>query len=99
MFSSVSHLTASLLLQGQPCGCLADYVRTETAKHQQCLQQQREYYSEAAIAQAEQALMRILEQADCLCQRKDASQVIADLLRKFDAVTNLSAFSDLKNTH
>ena len=88
------HLLASL-----PCGCLADYFRQEILKHHQCLQRQREYYSEVAITQAEQALMRILEQVEGLCQREDACQVISELLRKFDAVTKLSAWTDPQHLH
>ena len=82
-----------------PCECLADFFRREIVKHQLCLERQREYFSEVAIRQAEQALMRTLEQVECLGQREDANQIIGDLLKKFDAVTNLSAFADLKHLH
>lgn len=78
-----------------PCECLADFFRREILKHQQCLERQREYYSDVAIRQAEDALMRTLEQVECLCQRADANQIIGELLKKFDAVTNLSAWTDL----
>ena len=91
---AVSHFVVE-----SPCECLADFFRREIVKHQQCLERQREYYSEVAIRQAEEALMRTLEQVECLCQREDASQIIGDLLRKFDAVTNLSAFTDLQHLH
>ena len=89
--SADAHLIASL-----PCGCLADYFRQEILKHHQCLEQQREYFSDVAINQAEEALMRILSQVEGLCQREDACQVIGELLKKFDAVTKLSAWTDPK---
>lgn len=81
-------------LAGSSCECLADFFRQEILKHHQCLQQQREYFSENAITQAEEGLMRILGQVECLCQRDDASQLIGELLRKFDAVTKLSVWTD-----
>ena len=79
--------------------CSTKIFRREILKHQQCLERQREYYSDAAIRQAEQALMRTLEQVECLCQREDANQIIGELLKKFDAVTNLSAWNDLQHLH
>jgi hypothetical protein len=82
------------LLVGSPCECLADFFRQEILKHHHCLEQQREYFSDVAINQAEQALMRILEQVEGLCQREDACQVVGDLLKKFDAVTKLSAWTE-----
>jgi hypothetical protein len=81
-------------LIGSPCRCMAEFFREELQKHRQCLERQREYYSEVAITQAEEALVRIMEQVDYLCQREDACQVIAHLLRKFDVVTKLSAWTD-----
>ncbi len=82
------------ILVGSPCECLADFFRQEILKHHQCLERQREYFSDVAINQAEQALMRILEQVECLCQREDACQVIGEMLKKFDAVTKLSAWTE-----
>jgi hypothetical protein len=82
------------VLVDSPCECLADFFRKEILKHHHCLEQQREYFSDVAINQAEQALMRILEQVECLCQREDASQVIGELLKKFDTVTKLSAWTE-----
>ncbi len=82
------------VLVDSPCECLADFFRKEILKHHHCLEQQREYFSDVAINQAEQALMRILEQVECLCQREDAAQVIGELLKKFDTVTRLSAWTE-----
>ena len=93
----LSHFPESVpthLLVGSPCECLADFFRQEILKHHQCLERQREYFSDVAINKAEQALMRILEQVECLCQREDACQVIGEMLKKFDAVTKLSAWTE-----
>ena len=81
-------------LYGVPCQCLADFFREEFLKHHQCLEQHREYYSDRAIVQAEEALGRILQQMEDLCRRDDACEVVGQLLRQFDVVTNLSAFSE-----
>jgi len=86
-------------LAGASCQCLAAFFREEFIKHHQCLDEQREYYSEIAIAQAEEALCRILGQIDQLCQRDDACDVIAQLLRNLDTVTNLSAWTDPEKLH
>ena len=91
-----NHLRA---LAGSPCHCLAEFFRQEFLKHHQCLQRQREYYSDAAIAQAEEALLRILGQVDHLCQRDDACELIGQLLRQLDVVTKLSAWTDPETLH
>ena len=82
-----------------PCQCLAEFFREEFAKHHRCLERQREYYSEVAIAQAEDALARIMGQIEHLCQRDDACEVIGQLLRQLDQVTNLSAWTDPGTLH
>ena len=79
---------------GPTCRCLADFFREEFVKHHRCLEQQREFYSETAIAQAEDALCRILERVEQLSQREDACEVIGQLLKKFDLITNLSAWTE-----
>lgn len=86
-------------LAGASCQCLAAFFREEFVKHHRCLDQQREYYSELAIAQAEGALSQILAELDQLCQRDDACDVVAQLLRKIDTVTNLSAWTDPETLH
>ena len=83
----------------RPPALLSDFYREEFLKHQQCLQDQREYYSERAICDAEQALARIMAQIDHLCTQKDAEQLIGRLLRQFDVLTGLSAWSDPKNAN
>ena len=81
------------------CSCLADFFREELLKHHRCLEQQREYYSDIAIAQAEEALSRIMGQLDQLCQRDDACEFMNRLLRQFDAVTKLSAWTEPHHLH
>ena len=78
---------------------LTDFYREEFLKHRQCLALQREYYSERAITDADGAIARVLNDLEHLCIRDDADQVMSSLLRKFDVVTHLSAWSDPKNYH
>jgi hypothetical protein len=77
----------------------ADFYRQEFIKHRECLARQREYFSEGAITTADEALARVLGLLDQLCACDNADQVIAGLLRKFNAVTGLSAWSDPKQLH
>jgi hypothetical protein len=78
---------------------LTDFYRQEFQKHRECLAQQREYYSERAITDADGAIERILSELDHLCVRDDADAVMSNLLRKFDVVTGLSAWNDPKKYH
>ena len=78
---------------------LSDFYRAEFQRHRECLAQQREYYSERAITDADGAIERILSELEQLCAKDDAPQVMSTLLRKFEIVTNLSAWSDPKNYH
>lgn len=75
------------------------FYREEFVKHQQCLQRQREYYSEHAITEVDAALTRIITQLEQLCTKDDVDQVVSRLLRKFDLVTGLSAWTDPKKIH
>ena len=76
-----------------------EFYREEFVKHRRCLQQQRPYYSESAITDVEAALVKILEQLEHLSTQANAPQLVSSLLRKFDVVTGLSAWSDPKQTH
>jgi hypothetical protein len=78
---------------------ITNFYREEFLKHRQVLHQQREYYSERAITDVEAAITRTLSQLEQLCSRDNADKVVSDLLRKFDVVTNLSAWSDPKKAH
>jgi hypothetical protein len=82
-----------------PPAPLVDFYREELLKHQQCLAQQREYYSERVILDLEQALSRILADMDSLCVQQNCGEVVSRLLRKIDVVTRLSSWSDPKNAH
>jgi hypothetical protein len=86
-------------LAGASRQCLSAFFKEEFVKHHRCLDEQREYYSELAIVQAEDALSRILAELDQLSQRADACDVVAQLLRKIDTVTNLSAWTDPETLH
>ena len=77
----------------------ADFYRQEFIKHREGLARQKEYFSEGAISTADQALARVINRLDQLCACDNADQVIAGLLRKFNAVTGLSAWSDPKQLH
>ena len=86
-------------LFGPGCKCLAEFFREEFLKHHHCLEQQREYFSDVAIRQAEDALFRAMAQIEGLCQRDDACEVIGRLLRQIDAVTKLSAWTEPQTLH
>jgi hypothetical protein len=76
-----------------------EFYREELIKHHRCLQRQREYYSEGAYASAERALTRLLAELDQVCRGKDAERVMGHLLRQFDLITGLSAWSDPKKVN
>ena len=78
---------------------ITEFYRQEFAKHHRCLQQHRPYFSEGAITDVETALSNIMGQLDTLCTQDNAPQLVSSLLRKFDVVTGLSAWSDPKHTH
>ena len=76
-----------------------EFYREEFVKHRRCLRQQRPYFSASAITDVEAALARIIEQLEQLSTQDNAPQVVSSLLRKFDVVTGLSAWSDPKQSH
>ena len=78
---------------------LSNFYREEFLKCQRCLDQQREFYSEHTISEVEKALTRVMAQLDQLCANADADEVVSRLLRRFDAVTRLSAWSDPRHIH
>jgi hypothetical protein len=90
-----------LLDQVAPPGVsrLTDFYREEFLKHHQCLQAQREYYSAQAIEDAENALLKIIADLDRLSENANAEQLVAKLLKEFDVVTGLSAWSDPCKVH
>lgn len=78
---------------------LTDFYRAEFLRHRECMAAQREYFSERAITDADAALGRVLNQLEQLCAKDDADRLIGDLLRKFNAVTNLSGWMDPAQLH
>jgi hypothetical protein len=82
-----------------PVTAHTDFYRAEFTRHRQCLAAQREYFSERAITDADAALARVISQLEQLCAKDDAEQVIAGLLRKFNAVTGLYGWSDPTQLH
>ncbi len=78
---------------------LTEFYREEFLKHQRCLQQQRPYFSERAITDVEAALARIMSQLEHLSSQANAAQLVSSLLKQFDVVTGLSAWSDPKQIH
>ena len=78
---------------------IAEFYREEFLKHQRCLQQQRAYYSESAITDVEAALSKIISKLEQLSTQANAPQLVSSLLKQFDVVTGLSAWSDPRQTH
>ncbi len=76
------------------CPSLSNFYREEFVRCQRCLEQQREYYSERAVTDVEQAITKVMSQLDRLCEKGNADQVVGKLLRQFDLVTGLSAWTD-----
>ena len=62
---------------------LTNFYREEFLKHQECLQRQRESYSECTITEMEAALRRVMTRVDELCAQGDADVdlVVSRLLR------------------
>jgi hypothetical protein len=78
---------------------ITEFYKEEFLKHQRCLQQQRPYFSDRAITDVEAALTKIISDLEHLSTKEDAPQVVSSLLKQFDVVTGLSAWSDPKRTH
>lgn len=73
---------------------VTNFYREEFVRCQRCLDEQREFYSEGAISDVEQALMKVMAELDHLCTAGDADKVVGKILRQFDVVTGLSAWTD-----
>jgi len=82
-----------------PVRIVSDFYREEFIRHRECLKKQREYFSERAITDADHALALVLGHLEQLCAKDDAAQVMDQLLRKFNAVTGLSGWSDPNKLH
>jgi hypothetical protein len=82
-----------------PQHVIIEFYREEFLKHRQCLQEQRPYYSESAITDVDAALIRIIAELESLSSKANAPQLVSVLLKKFDLVTGLSAWSDPTHIH
>ncbi|MDQ3211235.1 MAG: hypothetical protein M3Q85_01065 [Acidobacteriota bacterium] len=82
-----------------PVSLPSDLYREEFIRHRECLARQREYFSESAITDADQALAHVLSRLEQLCSQGDADKLMGKLLRSFNAVTGLSGWSDPKQLH
>jgi hypothetical protein len=98
MAASRNRLSRFLTDSRPPCEpvlhSVSNFYREEFLKRQRCLEQQREFYSERAINDLEQALVKVIGQLDRLCTTANADEVVGRLLRQFDVVTGLSAWTD-----
>ncbi len=88
-----------LLKQACLLPALAEFYREEFVKHRECLERQRECFSEQAFMEVDAALSRIISQLDNLCQKQNADQVLGKVLRKLDIFTRLSSWTDPKHVH
>ena len=77
----------------------SDFYREEFLTCQHCLDAHREFYSEDAISEVQRALTRVISQIDRLCSKGDADRVLSELLRQFELLTRLSAWSDPRQVH
>lgn len=84
-----------------PASPRIEFYREEFLKHHRCLQAQRECecFSPQTLDGVEAALLRIIGDLDTLSATHDADLVIARLLKEFDVVTRLSAWSDPLRAH
>jgi len=95
----MARVVSPVRVSNAPVTLQTAFYREEFLKHRACLARQREYYSERAITDADRGIERILSQLEQLCAKADADQVIGKLLRKYDVVTGLSAWSDPQKFH
>ena len=86
-------------VDSRPIHAIAEFYREEFVKHHRCLQEQRAYYSEGAISDVEVALAKIMSQLEQLSAKENAPQLVSHLLKKFDIVTGLSAWTEPQQTH
>jgi len=78
---------------------LLDFYREELLRHQACLESQREYFSELAILEVEEAIARIIRHLDGLVPSQNCCALLESLLCTLDQVTGLSAWTDPSRLH
>ncbi len=97
--------SSGFIIQPQPAAgplyrvSRTEFYREEFVKHCQCLQRQREYFSEGAITNVEAALARLMARLEQLTAQENAEELVSRLLRKLDAVTGLSYWTDPTTLH
>ena len=103
MAASRNRLSRFLTDSRPPCEpvlhSVSNFYREEFLKRQRCLEQQRDCFSDVAVDEVDAALARVMGRLDTLCRRHDCNQVVSDLLKQFDVLTGLSAWSDPKTFH
>ena len=77
----------------------SDFYREELRKHWQCLDQQRESYSQKTMTDVDAAIRKLMANVDRLCTREHGDEVVSRLLRQIDGVTRLSTSSGRQPTH
>ena len=78
---------------------VSNFYREEFLKRQRCLEQQREFFSKRAVDDVEKALLKVIGQLDRLCTKDNADELVGKLLRQFDVVTGLSAWTDPRHVN
>src|SRR5262249_24993326 len=78
---------------------VSNFYREEFVKCKRCLEQQREFFSEGAISDAERALTKVMSNLARLCTKAGADQVATRPPRKSDFVPGLAAWSAPRHTH
>ena len=76
-----------------------DHPVLRDPKIQAILEQEYGRMSDAEFARRKQALTQIMAQLETLCAQDNANEVVSLLLKQFDVVTGLSAWSDPTHTH
>ncbi|MBM3777266.1 MAG: hypothetical protein FJW23_03365 [Acidimicrobiia bacterium] len=78
---------------------LTNFYREEVIRCQQCLEEQREYYSEQTIREVERALHRVMAELDHVCSAPEAGRMVGHLLRQFTGVPGVVNWSDPRHVH
>lgn len=98
---SLSHFRIPYVafLPGSIASSRIEFYREEFLKVRECLEHQREYFSEQAISSIECALTRILEELEQLSDRQDADDIVEAWLRQFYCIASRDGWNDPRNVH
>ena len=75
------------------------FYRQQLCRHWQCVEQQRDCYSDKAVADIARALSKLMLSVDSLCDDERGHNLVAQLLFKIDGVTRLSSWSKQPRIH